>query len=217
MATQKITIAGALGGFAFMLTAGMLMGGTAQAASYTCSGGDNLPCMVAGSTDVESSVEWLLSDISNQFVDLTLLDEVDHQFWVYPQDKGSNYKQTAYSTSGDLKVTASTWQWVKPGDGPYGGGYYQGIGGSATYFGDISQIDYITISGYDGFIAFDAHDLINGNSWTWNTANLFGTNKLVHVALWTVKKTVDEPMALALMLTGLTALAWRRSRKPRIA
>ena len=220
MATQKSILTGAFAALALGLCAAVAT--PAQAALQYCgSATPNLPCLYDtvnqssyASAIPESTVESAVQAAVGQAVDLILLDRIDFSFWL-PNYGDPNGSASITRTSGDLSVTADSFNYVNPGVGPYGGNYWQADGGTYSYSGS-QVIKYITIGTYTSFAVYRPSDLVGNN---WSTLNLSGwSNKLVHFALWTARETkVDEPAMLGLLLAGTAFLLWRRRRLTKAA
>ena len=223
MATQKSILTSALAGLAFGICAAVTF--PAQAALQYCgSATPDLPCLynTANQSDnasaiPESSVESAVQSALGQVVDLMLVDRIDFSFWVpnYYNGYNPNGSQSITKTSGDLSVTANSFDYVPLGVGPYGGNYWQAVGGTFAYTGS-QALSYITIGTYTSFAVYKASDFLSNN---WSTLNLSGwSNKLVHFALWSTKDTqVDEPATLGLLLAGTAFMLWRRRRSVKAA
>lgn len=216
MARHISHLKGALCALALIFAAAL--SAPANAALNYCSNVSGLPCLVNtvnqnadASAIPELVVESALSTALGSIVDLTLIDRVDKSFWSYPPEPSTMY---GFGSHG-LTVAATDFDYVPCGTPPYGGCYYQAVGGSYSY-GGSQTISYITVGTYTNFAIYRVSDLLNNN---WTTTDLSNfSNKLVHFALWATTQThIDEPATLGLLLAGTAVLLWRRRRQTKAA
>lgn len=192
----------------------------AHAALDYCWNSPALPCAIGG-TDSKARVESALQAILGQVTEVMMIDSLQsNYFW---NGQGDDTLITRTSGNG-LTVTADTFQ-----DATYGNNshYNQGVGGALSYNGaNSNSIAYVTIGTYgDRFALYEFSELFDSNTGTyrWSTTNPnqipggSGTQKIKSLAIWKVLSTpppggIPEPAPLALLMVGLTFVAWRRSR-----